>query len=506
MGHKLDASNLFVAAMLLLIATIISVALNLSLLRYFFGFVLLTFLPGLLIISALRLQNLNFFTKVALSVGISLVFVMTLGLAVNSLSAFGYVGPLSPLPVMLSFSLAIAMLAAVAYVRNRGVIFESPELRFTDVERSFLIASLTFPFLAISGMTFMNATENNVFVLLLLISIPVFIVLVAYYRQHLSDSVYPIFILSIGLALLLRFSLRSHYLLGSDVHLEYLFFQTTYQNQLWNPALVSDIFGVINGMLVVSVLPTVYQVFMNINPPEYVFKMMFPLIFSVIPLAVFLISKHYTSGFYAFLAASFFMSGSAFLSNPNARIFFGVLFFALIILTWLSTDVPYTSRKALFIVFSVGLIFSYYAASFLFFFIILTTWIVFQLYMFNVNRHTHKGLENEIAVRTSSHSDVAQKKARNVTRAGSRSDIERSSLTITSIVLFFALLYFWYSEVTRSAFAAGVMMIQRSFASLTGLFVLENRGGRRKQRSAAHSRKLYCLKESSLSLLGLHLF
>ncbi|MCK4528288.1 DUF2206 domain-containing protein, partial [candidate division WOR-3 bacterium] len=49
-------------------------------------------------------------------------------------------------------------------------------------------------------------------------------------------------------------------------------------------------------------------------------------------------------------------------------------------------------------------------------------------------------------------------------------------VSLTIVLLFFSMIFFWYSQVTETAFSAGVGFIEKTFINLHEFFVLESRG------------------------------
>ena len=125
MPKSFDArKKYFLLFVVLLILVDLSVALNIPVLRQVLSFIFLTFLPGWLIIYILRLNNLDLTTKIVLSVGLSVAFLMFLGLLVNSLLlALGYTKPLSTISLLISFNIAGIGLAILACIRNKDFTF-----------------------------------------------------------------------------------------------------------------------------------------------------------------------------------------------------------------------------------------------------------------------------------------------------------------------------------------------------------------------------------------------
>jgi uncharacterized membrane protein len=110
------------------------------------------------------------------------------------------------------------------------------------------------------------------------------------------------------------------------------------------------------------------------------------------------------------------------------------------------------AKRLLFIVFAVSCIVSHYATTYIFFFVLLLTWIGMQI----IHRILHASQSAALGI--------------------PRTPLKRG-VTITIVALFFAMLFFWYSQVTVASFSSGVDFIQQTFANLNQWFLIESKGG-----------------------------
>ncbi|MDZ4246630.1 MAG: hypothetical protein U1D67_05890, partial [Dehalococcoidia bacterium] len=145
------------------------------------------------------------------------------------------------------------------------------------------------------------------------------------------EKVYPVAIFLIGVSLVLMYALRSNHIIDGDTHREYFMFLTTFENRYWSQLG----FGVLDACLSITLLPAIYQTFLNINP-EFLFKLLVSSIVAIMPLVVYLMSKRYIGSFYGFLASVFLISQITFLQAPSfTRVSVAITFFALAILVLL---------------------------------------------------------------------------------------------------------------------------------------------------------------------------
>ena len=435
MTLKLGAKEWFVFIISILLLTDLAILLNIPFLRQGFGFLFLTILPGLLVMQILKLNKIGIVEKIVLSVGLSVSFLMFFGLLIDKLYfGLGYATPLSTISVVVSFSAAILILCAIGYKTNREAFsFAMPNFNLNTAEKAFLIVPIFFPALSIFGMHIMNTTDNNILLMFLLFLIPTYVAFVCFFNHKFPKRMYPVVIFLISISLLLMWSLRSNHIVGSDVHLEYYFFQTTFTNLHWSILENSTL----DACLSISLLPTIYQSILNTSP-EFFSKILFLLIYSIGPLSIYVISKRYVGESYAFLASCFFMFQANFL-RAAGRSNLAILFFVLAMMTLFSDKIDPLKKGILFIVFMASCMVSHYATTYIFFFVMVGTFIGIELLS---KKYTFKKI-----------------------------------LSLTLVILFFSMIFFWYSQVTETAFNAGVDFIEDTLKNLNEFFILESRGG-----------------------------
>jgi len=419
---------------MVILLTDIVILLNIPFLRQTVSFLFLTLLPGLLILQTLKLNKLDFTEKFVLSVGLSISFMMFFGLLINNLSlSLGYETPLSSVPLLISVNIAFVVLAIIGYKVNKDILFSFPNLNLTTPEKAFLIVPILFPALSIFGMYVMNMSDNNIILMILLFFIPIYVVFVCLFNQKFSTRLYPIVIFLISISLLLLLSLRSNHIIGTDTHTEYYFFQTTLGNLHWG------IFThtAFDACLAISLLPTIYISILNISP-EFLFKILYSVIFSISPLVMYVLSKRYIRESYAFLASCFFMFQFNFLlTELHARTNTAILFFALAMMTLFNDKIDPLKKRILFIVFIASCMVSHYSTTYIFFFIILGSFLGIELLS---KKYTFKKV-----------------------------------VSLTMVILFFSMIFFWYSQVTETAFNSGVTFIEDTLSNLNRFFIEESR-------------------------------
>ncbi|MGZ7067375.1 MAG: DUF2206 domain-containing protein [Methanobacterium sp.] len=359
---SIDARKWFLMVVLSLFLTDLIIILDISWLRSLIPFFYFTLVPGILILQIFRLNRLDLLKKFVLWIGLSISFLIFVGLLLNSLYPF-IAEPLALNSVLLSFNIILLALAFLAYQRNKND-FRIGNINLNPKKlTSPLFFPVLFPFMAIIGTFLMNNFEDNTVLLAMLFLIIIYLVLVTFLRDRVDNAVYPLSLWMISMSLLLMNGLSSSHLMGRDIHIEFYCFQLTLDGFHWD---ISKFYDTFNACLSITVLPTIYQVLSNINS-EYVFKLFFPLIGSIVPLIVYVTSKKYLEPKYAFFASLVLVSMSffAFESMAIVRQMISLMFFFLAILVLFDDEIGIKFKKALFLIFMISVVVSHYSTAYM---------------------------------------------------------------------------------------------------------------------------------------------
>jgi len=368
MIKRFQAKEWFLITILMLVITNLVIVLNLPLLRGIIPFLFFTIVPGFLIVSILRLNKTEFLIKFLLSVGLSISLLLAVGLFLNILYPI-LSEPLSLIPLLLTLNITMGILSVFAYHRNRELNTSSIfnfKFKLGDKLLAPLIFPILFPLMAVLGTYLMNTSLNNILILAMIFLIPFYVVVVAYLRDRIHPYTYPIALFMIGMGLVLMHSLTSAHIIGRDVHQEFYCFQLTLANFHWN---IYDYYNPYNACLSITILPTIYQVLSNMNP-EYVFKLLFGLMGSVLPLMVYTVAKKYLNKKFAFFAALLFVFQVFFIDIVGAvRQEVAIIFFFLAIMVIFDCfgETKFEKsgvKKLLFLIFVSSMVVSHYATSY----------------------------------------------------------------------------------------------------------------------------------------------
>ncbi|MFA4662852.1 DUF2206 domain-containing protein [Pyrococcus kukulkanii] len=426
---KNDPKHYFGFLLFFLLVTDVLILSDFPVLRQVFAFVYFTFVPGLLILHILKLERLEFLKKFVLSIGLSVAFLMFGGLFVNSL--YPYISrPLSLIPLLVFFNIAIVLLTLIAYYRNRDSFDIRKVFNFNLDLKGKLISPMLFPilfpFLAVFGTYLMNTEGNNIVLLIMLALIPAYVTMVVLLEDRIPKATYPLAIWMITLSLLLMLSLRTSHIMGGDIHREYYVFKLALRDSHWE---FTEFKNPYNACLSITILPTVYQRFLGLSNSEYIYKLVFQVLISIIPLVLYLLYNKFISRTFSFISALLFASQFQFIySLALIRTPFAMIFFSLSLFVWFSTSIELKIKKALFMLFIVGVIISHYSTGYLTFLLLLLSFIIFKI--LQIFRRSKENF-----------------------------------LTVPMIIFIFALIVFWYGMLTTS-FNQFVYAISEAFISL----------------------------------------
>ena len=336
---------------------------NYLFIRTILSFLSLVLMPGLLLILCLRIKNLRNYEYLSYIIGFSLSLLILGGLLINSLlPLIGVIKPLSDIPVIVGYNLLLLILGVITFFRSKDLNLSISYPKFSKLNWFILLSSLVFLPLSIFGAVTLNNGGTNGVALSMIVGIVIYIFTVTLFRKHLVDDIFPPIIYFIGLALLLSYSLRSWHILGWDINLEYQMFQLTKTRLLWT---VSNSLDPFNSCLSITILPTLFNTFLKIND-EYIFKLVYQLLFAIVPINIFLIVRRYTSSLVAFFSSFLLMSQEFFYMGLTSvtRQEIALIFFTCSVLVLLNNKIEAKIRNVIFILFGASLVVAHYSTTY----------------------------------------------------------------------------------------------------------------------------------------------
>jgi uncharacterized membrane protein len=359
----------------------VSVFLNIPVARQIIGFVYFTFVPGFIIIRLIGLERVKGLEIVIFSVGLSVAFLMLAGLFMNTLyPLFGVSEPLSLTLLIIPLNSFILFGGVLIYLRSKDVRLSDCTSAVGTIKSSPLaLLFIVLPILSVLGVFWVNAYENNLILIFLMMAICLLFVVGVISKKFLHPKLYPFAILMIAISILFHTSLISNYLVpfNSDNALEFNVFEVTMSNMHWSSDMYqATSYGRINSMLSITVLPTIYSSLLNMDS-TWVMKILYPLIFSLVPLALYKLWQKNVGAKTAFIASFLFMAQNTFYTEMLGlnRQIVAELFFALLLIAVLSKKIKPINKVVCFAIFSFALVTSHYAIAEIFMLFISFIWI-----------------------------------------------------------------------------------------------------------------------------------
>jgi uncharacterized membrane protein len=392
-----------------------TVVFDISIARQVIGFLYFTFIPGFLLVKLLKLDELDPIENLLLSIGLSIAFLMVGGLLINEFFfLFGVSRPLSLMPLIITFNIIVLIGGVLVYLRSENVkVIKGAPLRTSP----FALFLVYLPILSIVGAMLANAYGNNVILLFMIIATSLLFI-VGVLSKNLLPKMYPFAILMIALALLYHSSFISSHLVhfSSDLQGEYFAFKTTENGAFWSSTVpylggLRTNAGRINAMLSVTVLPTIYSSLLNMDS-VWMFKILYPLIFSLVPLGLYQLWRKRFGSKFAFISTFLFMAQETFYTEMLGlnRQMVAEFFFVLLLIAIFNEKMKTVNKTIFFMIFSFALVTSHYGLSQIVLFFISIT----LIYLVVLKR-------------------------------------PQKNVTTGMVVLFFVIMFLWYIYITDSA-------------------------------------------------------
>ena len=412
-----------------------AVGLQIPILREFIGFVYLAFIPGIIILRILKLHKLGNIETLLYAVGLSIATLMFTGLFMNTIyPLFGISGPISITPLIIQISVIVLLLCVISYIRDKD--FSNPSfIDVGDVLSPPALFLCLIPFLAVFGTYFVNFHHNNILLMLLIVILALIVILIAF-DKFIPKNLYPLAVFVIAISLLYHASLISMYIWGWDIHGEYYLCNLVKMNGIWD----STIPWTYNAMLSIVMVAPIYSIISNMSL-TWVFKIIYPFLFSLVPLGLYRVFQKQTDDKIAFLSCFFFTSFFSFWLISSRRQWIAEFFLVLLILSMIDKDMDKIKRSLLFIVFGVSLVVSHYGTSYIYMFCLISAWLIL---IFEDSPAMQKLIDDF-------HSKSSRYKSEKL--AGNPNSFKKGDRTISStfVLLFIVFALTWYIYVSSSS-------------------------------------------------------
>jgi len=407
---------------------------DIPILRQLIGFIYLGFVPGILVLRILKIHTLSNIEVLLYSVGLSVSILMIIGLFINIAYPFlGFSGPISVISLILTISIIVLVLCLLSYILDRD--FSNPNyINIKDIFSPQVLFLCLVLFLSIFGAHLANI-HNNTLLILLIPLLPLAIVLTVF-NKFISKNLYPFAVFVIAISLLYHISLISMYIIGWDIHEEYYLSSLVLKYSFWD----SKIPSTVNGMLSIVMLAPIFSNICDMSL-TWVFKIIYPLLFSLVPLGLYQIYQKQMNEKAALLSVFFLMSFSRFY-YPMPRQNIAEFYIVLLILLMVDKNIARTKRSVLSIAFCISLAVSHYGTSYIYMFCLITAWLILIL----ANRPAILNLGNSILLKVSKFSYNSDEIVSNP-----NSLIDYRTISSSFVLVFVVFTIGWYIYVSSSS-------------------------------------------------------
>ena len=345
--------------------------------KYIFCFIYITFVPGCLLIRVFRLHDLEETEFFLYSIGLSLFSIMLIGLFLNILGDFWKVHLLTQDYLLIGYFFFITLLCSLSYLIDYN--YEENISFFNVYSFSYMILLICLPLISFIGVNYFFYYNNNILLLFMILFISIIPLLITFYNNK-YNYVNMIAIYAVSLSLLFATSLISPYINGYDIMKEFYLSSMVVKNSFWDSSLNYNY----NGMLSIVILAPVYSILLNIDL-TYVYKIFFPLLFSLVPCCLYFIVKKQTDEKIALISSFFFIAYFGFYTEMTqlGRQQIAELFFILIISVVINKKLKMGKKSILYIIFFSSLTVSHYALNYISLFSFIILYVIIKIYNIN---------------------------------------------------------------------------------------------------------------------------
>jgi len=409
--------------------------LGIPIIRALISFIYLSFIPGITILRILRLNEIGKIETIVYSVGLSLATLMFIGAFINTLyPSLGISRPISIIPLVITIGIIQLILCVLCYIRNKD-----HNVSIFIISKHSISSPVVFlcliPFLAIFGTYFVNFYHNESIVMILIFLIAIVAIFVGF-DVFIPKKLYPLAIFMIAVSLMFHNSLITMYIWGWDVQYERQLADLVRISGIWDSALPTNS----NGMLSIIMLAPIYSIISNISS-IWVFKIIYPVLFSFVPLCLYRIYQNETDDNTSFISCFFFMSIYTFFAEmfQLGRQEIAEIFFALLILLMVEKDIDKVSRSILLIIFGFSLSVSHYGLSYIFMASLIAVWAI----LYSLENTKLHSILNKFLVSTKTR-DCLTTNLRYLTT-------KNRKISSTFVLLFITFTLTWYLSISNSS-------------------------------------------------------
>ncbi len=320
---------------------------------------MLLVVPGVVLLRALRVPGRAVASFPVYVPVASLVVLLFSGLAVDWIGLLaGDATPLRVGPLLAGFELICFALLLSSSRAPTAVTIPWHLLP----ERAKTAWPLIVPLAAAAGAIRLNNGHGGTVAILAACAVVVAVITTMIVAPRRTPAELAVVLYATGLALIWSVSLRGALVQGYDINREYYLMNHTVLAGVWYTFHVGDAYG---AMLSVTVLPAELHALSGVSG-LMVFKVVYPAIYALFPVAIFFLARRVISRRWSFMAAAFTMGEFAFPQIAGfARQESAFVYFAALIAAILDTRIQRRARWILVILFGFALAVSHYSTTYM---------------------------------------------------------------------------------------------------------------------------------------------
>mgnify|MGYP002277713686 CR=1 FL=1 len=337
---------------------LLAILLDLPILRPVMGSLYISLVPGLAMLYLMD-QQLDYGIKILCSVGLSIGSVMLTVATMNVvLPQIGISNPIEFQFVLASIVFIVSGLALAIRSSNDGqlAVRETGSI-LRSIDFRYLLLGTFLPLISIVG-TYHLLNKNGVTAvnILLMILLAIFPIVISLHKQKTGTG-FLIWVISI--TLLLDVNLVSEYIWGWDIHKELYLSSQVLESSQWNVGYRSNI----NTMLPYATLAPTYSLVLGFDL-VWVFKLIYPLLFSFVPVGIYYMIKSVSNHRVAALAPFPFIFYYGFFKSMPHKQYLAEIFIVLLLIVAFSDNIRGFYKRTLLLGFGAALITTHYGSAF----------------------------------------------------------------------------------------------------------------------------------------------
>jgi uncharacterized membrane protein len=315
--------------------------------------------PGVLLLRALRVPGSTVASFPVYVPCASIVVLYGTGLGVNMTGpVIGIAEPLRLWPMLAGLELVCLILLAISANAPPDVAIPWRDLALT--RRTAL--PLVLPLVAAAGALRLNTGHSNGIALIAQCGCVIMTVALFAYASRVSISLLAVGLYAVGLAMMWSFSLRGASVYGSDISNEYYVLQHVSAAGVWHPSSPDNAYA---AMLSTTILPSALHAITGVSD-LMIFKLVYPMLSVLFPVAVFYIGRRILSSRWAFAAGALIITQSGFGQElpAIARQEIALVCFTALMAAALETNLPLRRQLPVTILFGLAMVVSHYTTTY----------------------------------------------------------------------------------------------------------------------------------------------